>query len=111
MHHGNVMPVLLMIITGIIAFTLVFVSCELSQRLSNAFDRIDFTVHQFDWYLFPIEMKRMLPVVMVNVQRPISLACFGSIMCTRETFKDVRVNRLRIGRNHYAHKTDISNSF
>lgn len=89
LHHENVMPVLLMIFAGIFAFTLVFLTCELSQRLGNAFDEIDFTVHQFDWYLFPIQMKRMFPVIIVIVQQPISMECFGSIKCTRDTFKNV----------------------
>lgn len=93
MHHGNIIPVLLMILCGIFAFTLVFITCELSQRLGNAFDEIDFIVDQFDWYLFPIEMKRLLPLIMSISQQPVSLECFGSIMCTREVFKNVRINQ------------------
>lgn len=31
--------------------------CELGQRLSDAFEKIKFTIDQFDWYLLPIQVK------------------------------------------------------
>lgn len=89
LDHGNVMPVLLLILNGIVAFTTVFIACELGQRISEAFEEIDYTREQFEWYLFPIEIKRVLMMIIVNAQQPVSLECFGRIICTRETLKNV----------------------
>ena len=89
MHHKNIMPLLLLIINGIIAFAMVFIACEIGQRMNDAFDKIDFTIDQSDWYLFPIGVQRMLPTIIAVAQQPVSLECFGSITCTREVFKNV----------------------
>lgn len=44
---------------------------------------------QFKWYLFPLEIKQILPIVLMNAQQPVNLKCIGSIPCDRETFKKV----------------------
>lgn len=94
MHHENIMPVLLLIFCGIIALITVFIACELSQRLDHAFEKINFTIDQFDWYLFPALIQRMIPTVSVVAQQPVSMECFGSIKCTRETFKKVGIETI-----------------
>lgn len=83
------MPLLLTILDGIIALITVFIACELGQRMNDAFDRIGFTIERSNWYLFPIEVKRMLPMIMSIAQQPVELECFGSITCTREVFRKV----------------------
>lgn len=83
------MPVLLLFVMGIFALALVFIISELGQRMSDTFDEIDSTLDKSDWYLFPIEIKRMLPMIIANAQEPVSLECFGSIICSRNTFKNV----------------------
>lgn len=71
------------------AICLVFLPCEIAERLSYAFDGINRKIDQFHWYLFSFEMKKMLPMILLNAQQPVSLNCFGSIQCNRETFKMV----------------------
>lgn len=66
-----------------------FATCELDERLSIAYDQMDAEIAQFDWYLFPIEVQQLLPIVIMNAQQPIVLACFGSISVNRETLKKV----------------------
>lgn len=84
------MALFLLIYDVIIAFTLVFISCELCQRLSNAFSDFDDIIIQYKWYLFPIELKQMLPMVMIVAQKPVLIECFGDIACCRDVFKKVR---------------------
>lgn len=83
------MPLLLLILIGIAALALVFIICELGQSLSNAFDEINVTINQFDWYLFPNEIQRVLPMIIAHAQQPVLVECFGSIACTRDAFKNV----------------------
>lgn len=109
------------IIELIWAFGLVFISCELAGRISSACETFNDEVNQFQWYLFPTKIQRMLPMVIANTQRTIGnysnninkfneikiitydhhfiirttgFKCFGSAMCERETFKKVRENHL-----------------
>lgn len=66
-----------------------FVSCELSGRMSTEFNDINDLVDRFDWYLFSHAMKKMLPLIMANAQEEVGITCFGRIMCNRDTFKKV----------------------
>lgn len=83
------MPLLLLILTGFFSFVLVFIVCELGQSMCNAFDEINVTINQFEWYLFSTEIQRMLPMITANAQQPVLVECFGSIACTRDAFKNV----------------------
>lgn len=40
-------------------------------------------------YSFPMELQRMLPIVILIGQQPVALECFGSILCLRNTLKSV----------------------
>lgn len=80
-------------VDGLIGLTLVFIASELGQRMNDAFERIDTTIDKLDWYLLPIKIKRMLPMVMANTQQPVTLECFGSMACTREIFRKVGIKQ------------------
>lgn len=71
------------------AFGVLFVSCEIGQRLNVAFEECSSLVDQFNWYKFPIKMQRMLPLILHFTQQPIYIKCFGSTAADRETFKYV----------------------
>lgn len=77
-----------MLLEVLYAFGIVFIVCELSQRIINAFGKINDIIDGFDWYLFPVEIQRILPVVIVNAQ-PMAIQYFGSLSCSREAFKKV----------------------
>lgn len=76
------------------AFGIVFTVCELSERIINSFEQINDVVHQFEWYLFPVSIQRILPIFIINVHQPIDIAYFGSRSCSREAFKKVRIYRI-----------------
>lgn len=71
------------------AFGAIFIATELCERVNESYDEINYVVNQFDWYLFPIEIQKMLPTIIINTQKPIIFECFGSIRFSRETFKNV----------------------
>lgn len=71
-------------------FGLVFLSCEIGQRFTYAFDEITDLFGQLNWYLFPINVQRLLPTIMINVQEPIVIGCFGIINGSRDQLKKVK---------------------
>lgn len=73
----------------IISFGLNFVFCELGERIESAFNGISFDIEQLDWYLLPAKVVKSLPIILINVQEPVVIKCFGSIPCARETYKKV----------------------
>lgn len=74
----------------IYAFGVLFIACEIGQRIAIAFDECSGMIQQFDWYLFAVEIQRMLPIIINVAQQPTDIKCFGSAACDRETFKYVR---------------------
>lgn len=76
------------------AFGYVFITCELFQRLTDGFDEINDAVDQLKWYQFSNEIRKMLPTLLINVQQPVFIKCFGSISCSRETFKKVSFHHI-----------------
>lgn len=81
-----------LIVEMIISFGLNFVFCELGERVQNAFNEIGYDLEQVEWYLLPPDIAKTLPIVIVNVDRPVIITCFGSIPCARETYKAVLHN-------------------
>lgn len=72
------------------AFGNVIVACEFGQRVNNRIgDEINDTIGEFDWYLFPDELKEIFPFVIQFAQRPIDFKFFGSYSCNRDVFKKV----------------------
>lgn len=72
------------------AFGMVLHACELGERSSDAFDEIVEKIYQLEWYSFVKEMRQMLPLIINVAQQPVEIECFGTISCSRETFKKVR---------------------
>lgn len=71
------------------AFIAVFISCELTGRVTSRFEDIYRTIEQIKWYLFPLKLRKILPIILMNAQEPVYFECFGSISSDRETFKKV----------------------
>lgn len=75
-----------------------FVACELSQRMSNGFDEINDEADQLNWHQFPVEIQKLLPTIMANVQQPVEIECFGSISCCRMVF--IKVSHTEYGKSN-----------
>lgn len=71
-------------------FGAVFIVCEIGEQLKNIFVQIDELFEQLKWYLFPIDVQQVLPLIIANTLQEAIVECFGSFSCARETFKKVR---------------------
>lgn len=64
------------------SFAFIFFFCEFGERLSNGFRELNDMCYQLDLYLFPIEIRPMLPTILVVAQQPV-------LPQTRDVFKQV----------------------
>lgn len=78
------------------AFGIVFIACEIGQRINIAFDECSEMITQFNWYRCPVKIQRMLLVIIPFAEEPIDVDCFGSTTCNRGTFQFVCVIKLTI---------------
>lgn len=94
----------LLLMEACCAFGFVLFVCEIGQRFSVQFDDVMLVIDQFDWNTFPINVQRMLPIIMLNAQEPVELECFGSVMCSRATFKGVSASNIFNRPFEYIHR-------
>lgn len=71
-----------------------FFACDIGQRISNAFNEINDVIGKFDWYLFPNELQKLLPIIIHFAQLPVEMKFFGSIACNRDSLKKVRMLKI-----------------
>lgn len=76
------------------AFGFIYVVSEIGQQTSNDFDELLDEFMELDWYLFPEEIKQMLPTILINLQEPVIIEIFGKISCCRDNFKKVRSSQI-----------------
>lgn len=89
------------------AFVLMGYFCELGEMTRGRFFQFyDKLYKKCDWYLFPIEMQRMLVIFMVDM-KPICLQGYGHIRLIRKSFKKV-VGLILF---YYQKTSSISNHF
>lgn len=88
-QYSNITVILTLLFQAFWSFELIFISCELGERVCNAFDEIGDTIDQLDWYLLPFEMQQLLPTIILNTKQPVVLQCFGNILCCREVLRNV----------------------
>lgn len=93
LHHSDNLAMLAITALEIIyAFVALLVACEVCQRINLIFDECNEMVKQLEWYLFPAEIKRMLPLMLNFALEPIEIKCFGTMTSDREAFKYVRIS-------------------
>lgn len=86
---GNPIDLAILSIQVFGAFFFLLVTCEFGGRITTAHDEIDSVMLQSSWYRFPVEVKKILPTVILIVQKEIALHGIGSVVCSRESFQRV----------------------
>lgn len=63
--------------------------CELGEMVTNHFKIFNDELWQCDWYSCPVEIQRMLIIVIANTKQPMIIRGYARALCTREALKDV----------------------
>lgn len=77
------------LVSVILIFLIIFLVCECGQIVTIQFDIFNDLLNQCNWYYLPIELQRMLVVVLVGAQYPTQFQGYGNVECTRDSFKKV----------------------
>lgn len=88
-NHANTSFIVVIMIYASYSFGLTFIACELGHREIYSFVAISNRIEELNWYLFPIDVQKMMPIIIQNAVEPIEIGCFGSITCKRDSFKKV----------------------
>lgn len=72
----------------------IYLFSDLGEDVSNHFYELNDTIYQSEWYAFPIEVQRMLPILLMTTQKQVVPRGFGNLLCIRESFKKVTTSFL-----------------
>lgn len=89
-HTINQMVLVFLITAMLCSFGFILLLCEFGQRVNDSFEHIHDTINKFEWYMFPLEMQKLLPIMMNVADQQVTIKVFGNISCDRDTFKTVR---------------------
>lgn len=70
-------------------FLQIFIFCDTSEYVSSHFRELDM-YYLCDWYAFPPVVQRMMPIIIVNTNKRVVINSYGNVLCTRQTFQNVR---------------------
>lgn len=71
------------------SLAVLYIFCHFGQLMTDQFVKLDETICTCDWYLFPNDVKRILPIVLMASQQSVTLQGYGNIACIRENFRRV----------------------
>lgn len=75
------------------AFFFVFLACECGEQVRHAYNEIECELHQLSWYRLPIELRKILPKVLLYAQEPVIIRGFGSFASSREVFRKASLRK------------------
>lgn len=87
--QGDIDVVANLLFKTLYSFILIFILCELGERVRFGFEKIGNEINNMNWYLFSIKMQRMIPTMQITGQQDIQLMAFGNFPCSRDNFKKV----------------------
>lgn len=67
-NNFNLAEAFIAVSIGVLSTVFFLVCCEFGAMLSNKFDTLNDELFQCKWYLFPIEVQKMLIVFMAGTQ-------------------------------------------
>lgn len=93
-NENDTVMVITLLSQGLSFLAIIFIACEIGNRLTYAFIEVSEEIDRIDYHLLPIEMRKMLPTILIYTRKSVALHGFGSIKYTRETFKKVRSKQM-----------------
>lgn len=86
---ASIDEILNLTIKGSYSLNMLLLFCEFGEQMSERFEEIYDLSCRMDWYLFPTDVQRMMPMILMGTQKPVVINGYGNVACTRLTFKTV----------------------
>lgn len=69
----------------------IFLFCYFGSNLTEKFEHIGDSINKSAWHLYPIEIRKIMPFILRNCQKPIELSGYLNMKCTRSFFVQVKM--------------------
>lgn len=89
--NPNLAELMISLILALWVISLILMICEFGERLTNQYEKFYYEFGQCDWYLFPLEIQRVLPIIISNIRKPAVIQGYSNTVCRREACKMVNL--------------------
>lgn len=64
-------------------------TCALGENVTAAFAGMNESIYEISWYACPVDFQKYLIPMILMAEKPFRIHVFGSLDCSRDTFKHV----------------------
>lgn len=82
-------------------FTPIFLLCAAGEMVTDQFDVFNAELCMCNWYMFPLEVQKMLIIFLAGSQDPVNIHGFADTICALEAYKRV------IRSSYIAHECEV----
>lgn len=72
----------------------IFLFCNLGEDVSSEFAGLNNALYQGNWYTFPNEVQRIMPILLIATQQQVVPRGFGNLLCLRQFFSKSKERNL-----------------
>lgn len=66
-----------------------FTFCYFGEHVTRRLEDVNGMFYQCDWFLFPIEVQKLMPVIIMNAKQPIYIGKIAGLYASLEVFGNV----------------------
>lgn len=66
-----------------------FAFCFFGEKVTRSIEDVNGMFYQCDWYVLPIEIQQLMPVVIMNAKKPIYIGKVAGLYSSLEVFGKV----------------------
>lgn len=71
--------------------TTLYLFCYFGGQVTQRFEDIGNVLYQLDWFLLPLDLQKILPIVIALTQKRVFVRGFANTRSTREVFIKVNI--------------------
>ena len=92
--HSNPTELLNSFMGVVWTFLTIFMFCEMGEHVTHQFKIFHEKIYQTNWYLFEIDIQRLLVIMLSGTQRSACIHGYAYTICTRKAFKKVLFKKI-----------------
>lgn len=92
-NPSDLLELMIPVILVFWSFVIIYFYCNHGEMMTTQFNDFNEQVCQCNWYFLPMEIQKMLLILLSATGQPVLIRGYGSIVCTRDSFKNVSIHR------------------
>lgn len=88
-ESGDIIGIIQTVLLVFVSLFPFFVFCHFGGNLTYQFENVGDNLYQLEWYEYPMEVQKRLPIIIASTQKSIYMRGYGDTRSTYSVFKKV----------------------